>query len=534
MNAELPLEHFDRIAEVPDAIPRLRQFILDLAVRGKLVGQNPEENGSVPRKLPNGMEEVKGGPFDIPATWQWRSVRSITENHGQKVPQAEFTYIDVGAIDNKRGVVASPQILSSDEAPSRARKVVVPGDVIYSTVRPYLLNVAIIEQNYLPEAIASTAFAVLGGIGVTVPRFLWFALRSPYFIGLVEERMRGQAYPAINDRAFGELPIPLPPLFEQHRIVAKVNELMAICDDLEARQQAREAQRDRLVMAVSQGLVDDVDDAETMAGRTQFYLGHFSDLTVRREHVGQLRQTILELAVRGKLVEQDLEDEPARVSVREIVDGGLERDDRLVPFRLPRGWSIVRMSSIASKLGAGSTPKGGKAIYQNEGVPFIRSQNVYNDGLRLSEVARISESIHQKMLGTHVEKNDILLNITGASIGRCALVPQELGEANVSQHVAIIRLIDARLREFIHLALTAPFYQAMIMNVQVGVSREGLSMKRLREFPMVIPPLAEQLRIVAKVDELMAICDEIEQQIEVQTNTAKDLLESILDHVLAG
>ena len=194
----------------------------------------------------------------------------------------------------------------------------------------------------------------------------------------------------------------------------------------------------------------------------------------------------------------------------------------------------MRMSSIASKLGAGSTPKGGKAIYQNEGVPFIRSQNVYNDGLRLCEVARISESIHQKMLGTHVEKNDILLNITGASIGRCALVPQELGEANVSQHVAIIRLIDVRLREFIHLALTAPFYQAMIMNVQVGVSREGLSMKRLREFPMVIPPFAEQHRIVAKVNELMAMCDELEQELEVQTNTAKHLLESVLDQVLAA
>lgn len=245
----------------------------------------------------------------------------------------------------------------------------------------------------------------------------------------------------------------------------------------------------------------------------ELLLEHFDRIAEAPEAVSRLRGFILDLAVRGKLVDQSPEDEPARELLRVITGtdtDGKSDNEFVMTFPLPKGWSIACMASIASKMGAGSTPTGGKAIYQREGIPFIRSQNVHNDGLKLDDVARIPESIHHKMLGTHVEEADVLLNITGASIGRCALVPPDLGEANVSQHVAIIRLIDPRIRGFIHMALTAPFYQDMIMNVQVGVSREGLSMKRLREFPMVIPPLAEQHRIVAKVNELMAVCDDLE------------------------
>jgi type I restriction enzyme S subunit len=114
------------------------------------------------------------------------------------------------------------------------------------------------------------------------------------------------------------------------------------------------------------------------------------------------------------------------------------------------------------------------------------------------------------MSGTHVQKQDILFNITEASIGRCALVPETFTEGNVSQHVAIVRLCAPEIRGFVHLSLIPPFFQRLIDEVQVGVSREGLSMQRLRLFPMLLPPLAEQPRIVAKVDELMALCDQLE------------------------
>ena len=541
MNAELLLEHFDRISEAPDAVPRVRQLILDLAVRGKLIGQYPEGDGSVPRKLLKGREALEEGPFDIPATWRWYSVRSITENHGQKVPKADFTYIDVGAIDNKRGVVASPQILSSDDAPSRARKVVVPGDVIYSTVRPYLLNVAIIEQDYLPEPIASTAFAVLGGIGVTVPRFLWFVLRSPYFIGLVEERMRGQAYPAINDREFGQLPIPLPPLAEQHRIVAKVNELMVVCDELEARQQAREAQRDRLVMAVSRGLVDDVDDPNTMAGRIQFYLGHFPELTVRREHVNRLRQTILELGVRGRLVRHE---EGAVEDFLKVVDqerGQVSKVDRRASshglkvlggefcWQVPSHWTWRPLNDISLFIDyRGRTPE-----KTDSGVKLITAKNVRFGRIELEPREYISRQTYEVWMTRGIPKRGDILFTTEAPLGNVALVDFDEKFA-LAQRVICLRPYGGFDAAYLTLYLSSPPFQKLLAATATGLTAKGIKAQKLKQLPVAIPPLNEQSAIVAKVNELMATCDELEQQIDVQTNTAKHLLESVLDQVLVG
>ena len=194
----------------------------------------------------------------------------------------------------------------------------------------------------------------------------------------------------------------------------------------------------------------------------------------------------------------------------------------------------MRMGWLARKLGAGSTPLGGKSVYQSKGVPFLRSQNVHNDGLKLDDVALISREIHARMSGTHIQNKDILLNITGASIGRCALIPSAFVEGNVSQHVAIIRLFLPIIREFIHLSLTSPFFQKVIDDVQVGVSREGLSMQRLRLFPMLLPPFAEQHRIVAKAEELLALCDQLESQLTVIQTESRRLLEAVLHQTLSS
>ncbi len=254
-------------------------------------------------------------------------------------------------------------------------------------------------------------------------------------------------------------------------------------------------------------------------------LSHFDRISEAPAAIPRLRRFILDLAVRGKLIEQDPRDEPASELLKWIQEekarlvkiGEIKKLETFepvevdeIPFTIPLGWEVIRMGWLARKLGAGSTPLGGKSVYQSAGVPFLRSQNVHDDGLRLDDVALISRSLHERMSGTHVQRNDILLNITGASIGRCALVPSNFAEGNVSQHVAIIRLVLSDIRQFIHLSLTSPFFQKVIDDVQVGVSREGLSMQRLRPFPMLIPPLAEQHRIVAKVDELMALCDRLE------------------------
>lgn len=217
----------------------------------------------------------------------------------------------------------------------------------------------------------------------------------------------------------------------------------------------------------------------------------------------RLRELVLSLAVRGKLIPQDPKDEPAEKLFERIqtarkcliankttkaIEGLLPIADDEKKFKPPDGWICVRLGELLSKIGAGSTPRGGKDVYVDEGPMFLRSQNVWNEGLRVSQVAKIPRKIHESMANTAVQSADILFNITGASIGRCAVVPAEFSEANVSQHVTIVRLVEPELRGFLHKALISDLVQTTVMDAQVGISREGLSVSRLSKFVIALPP----------------------------------------------
>ncbi|MBD0677159.1 restriction endonuclease subunit S [Pseudomonas sp. PSB11] len=260
--------------------------------------------------------------------------------------------------------------------------------------------------------------------------------------------------------------------------------------------------------------------------------------------IKKLRELILELAVRGKLVPQNPSDEPAsellkRITeekARLVAEGKLKKQKPLAkiaeeekPFAMPANWEWVRLDALLKKIGAGSTPLGGKQAYVADGVKFLRSQNIWNEGLRLNEVAFIPEETHQKMSGTRVEAGDLLFNITGASIGRCAAVPTDFDTGNVSQHVTIIRPVSGETQPFLHVVLVSQLVQQTVMDVQVGVSREGLSIGKLAQFLIPFPPVAEQRRIVAKVDELMALCDRLEAQQAGAESAHARLIQALLD-----
>ncbi|HCS51822.1 MAG TPA: hypothetical protein DIW81_09555 [Planctomycetaceae bacterium] len=271
------------------------------------------------------------------------------------------------------------------------------------------------------------------------------------------------------------------------------------------------------------------------------FFEHFGDLINSPNGVSKVRSLILEMAVQGRLLDatesskdsaQRLIESIALTRQELIQKGDLKASKRetsapkSTPFPIPKNWNWSKIGYFCSKVGAGSTPLGGKKTYVAEGIPFLRSQNVWNTGLVLDGVARIPAATHDRMSGTWVQGKDILVNITGASIGRSCVVPISLTTANVSQHVSIVRLLDDRLVRFIHLCIISPYFQRTIMEVQVGVSREGLSIARLKEIAIPIPPVAEQEKIVAKVDELMALCDELEvrqqerRAVHVRLNTA--------------
>jgi len=259
--------------------------------------------------------------------------------------------------------------------------------------------------------------------------------------------------------------------------------------------------------------------------------------------VARLRELILTLAVQGKLVAQNPGDEPAGVLLKKIraekdrliAAGKIKRDKPLAeiaeeekPFRLPQGWEWVRLNSLLQKIGAGSTPLGGREVYVPSGVKFLRSQNVWDDGLHLDAVAYIKPATHAKMAGTVVVANDLLFNITGASIGRCAVVSSDFDEANVSQHVTIVRTVLPALNAFLHKVLVSRHVQQAVMDVQVGVSREGLSIAKLGQFLIPVPPLAEQSRIVTRVEELMRLCDALEAKGQLEVAQHAQLVNTLL------
>ena len=190
-------------------------------------------------------------------------------------------------------------------------------------------------------------------------------------------------------------------------------------------------------------------------------------------------------------------------------------------------WTTVE--NICSKIGSGSTPKGSN--YTSDGIFFFRSQNVHNLGIVLDDIKYISEDVHKSMIGTEVRPNDLLLNITGGSLGRCAIVPNIIDRGNVSQHVCILRPISIKA-EYLHTFILSSFF-ARTMKI-TGSGREGLPKYNLEKMFLPLPPFAEQQRIVAEIKRWFAFVDQIEQSKANLQTAIKQAKSKILDLSIHG
>jgi type I restriction enzyme S subunit len=342
--------------------------------------------------------------------------------------------------------------------------------------------------------------------------------------------------------------IPLPPLEEQKEIVKVVETLFKEVELLEQLTVKRIGLKEDFVTSALNQLTTNNANQEWA-----FLQDQFKSFFNETRNIKKLRETVLQLAVQGKLTadwrENNPDTEDASILLKRIQkekaqlvkDKKIKKEKTLpkiikeeIPYELPEGWVWCRMSDVSEKLGAGSTPSGGRNAYIEEGIMFFRSQNIHNYYLKLQQVAFITDEIHEKMKGTKVLPQDLLLNITGGSIGRCALVPDDFDTANVSQHVAIVRLIDMEMRKYMHSLIVSKQFQNTIMDVQVGVSREGLSMTKLKLFLIPLPPLDEQKAIVQKVNALMSLCDTLEQEVQQSQEQIAQLMQSCLREVFEG
>ena len=474
----------------------LRRSVLQLAVEGKLVEQRPEEGtakellaeiaaererlvreGKMKKGKPLAPVSPNEVPFEIPENWEWVRLGSVTNIIMGQSPSGSSVGLTKSGIEFHQGKIyfSEKYLLKSPVFTEEILKISPPMSVLLSVRAP----VGAVNITDREVGIGRGLCAICPLCSVS-PDYYYHVLRS--LVDNISSKATGSTFKAITlDIVMNQL-IPLPPLAEQRRIVARLEELMPLIDAYDAEERRLSA--------------------------------------LETEFPEQLRRSLLQYAVEGKLVEQRPEEGTARELLAEIAaererlirEGKMKRSKPLapvspdeVPFEIPKSWEWVRLGDLVSKIGSGSTPTGGKAIYLKTGIPFIRSQNVYNDGLRLDDVAYISAEINLKMSGTVVHPKDILLNITGASIGRCALVPDNFVQGNVNQHVLILRPVLTDVREYLHRYITSPVFQNRIMDEQIGVSREGISAEKLKKFIIPLPPLAEQRRIVARLEELMPL-----------------------------
>ena len=498
----------------------LKNALLQEAVQGKLVPQIASEGNARDlleeirkEKLSHGLDfaNAKSGkrkskketalagsnpcditeeeiPFDIPESWCWCRLGELVYNHGQKTPEQEFSYIDIGSINNEHQKLNEKEnFIQPDKAPSRARKIVKFGDVIYSTVRPYLHNMCIIDKEFTKEPIASTGFAVMTSFPGLLNKYLFYYLLSPTFDNYANDtdNAKGVAYPAINDDKLYKGIVPLPPLSEQKRIVAAIEKFMP--------------------------LIEEYGKKETQ-------------LKAINEKIGTLtKKAILQEAVQGKLVPQIASEGNARDLLEEIrkekLSHGLDfanaksgkrkskKETALagsnpcditeeeIPFDIPESWCWCRLGEICN-LTSGQDLIPEQYNSQNKGIPYITgASNFSNENIIVNRWTEYARAI--------AGENDLLLTCKG-TVGEMAFLHEK--KVHIARQVMGLHFnkkIDSRYMKY--------FITTQINNLKSKAKSmiPGIARDDVIKLTIPLPPLAEQKRIVDVIEKMLPLCEKL-------------------------
>ena len=555
MNADRLLAYYEKIADAPDAIPRLRRFILDLAVRGKLVPQDPNDEPAaelLERITAEKARLVKTGeikkqsalppvapseePFSVPNVWEWTRIGSTAYvEMGQSPPSEHYNRAGHGIPFFQGKADFGKRYPTARYWCAQPKKYAAQGDILISVRAPVG-----------PTNLASEPCCIGRGLA---------ALRSHngidrYFLLRCLEAFEhelaalgfGTTFVAINKNQLTGFVIPLPPLAEQHRIVAKVDELMALCDRLEEGRTERETTRDRLTTASLARLNEPDPDPAVFQNHAAFALDNLIPLTSRPDQIKALRQTILNLAVRGKLVKQDPNDEPASELLKRIasekarlVKAEVIRRPKVpvllsgdeLPFHLPRAWAWTQIA----ELGVISPRNDSRDDHVASFVPMPMIPAEYG-ATNVHEPRQWGEI---KKGYTHFAEGDVgLAKITPCFENGKSIVFRNLtggtGSGTTELHVVRPIFVDA---DYIVLFLKTPhFIETGIPRMTGTAGQKRVPAEYFANSPFPLPPLAEQHRIVAKVDELMVLCERLEASLATSDNTRR-LLDALLHEALA-
>lgn len=554
-------EHLSLLAAAPDGIQKLRGLILELAVRGKLVPQDPDdepasellkriaqerarlEGDKARKKIEPPLHTSEAPLFELPGSWTW-------------VPFGEIALHNAGKTLDKGRNAGQPRdyITTSNlywgrfELGDLKQMPIGDDEVERCTARK---NDLLICEGGEAGRAAVWSFDREVCFQNHVHRARFFGDIDPYFgfrffewlnaSGEIEHYRKGVGISNMSGKALASIPFSLPPLAEQLRIVAKVDELMALCDRLEAEQVDAASAHARLVETLL-GTLTQSTNAADLAANWQRLAKHFDTLFTTEASIDALKQTVLQLAVMGKLVPQNPADEPASELLKRIatekdrlsrVEGlrttaepHIEADEQYMT--IPDSWRFQRLGNLAKFIDyRGKTPD-----KINSGVPLITAKNVRFGFISREPYEFVSEKEYTDWMTRGFPRLGDILFTTEAPLGNAAIV--DISEKfALAQRVICFQFHEPQIANYLLLALMSKQVRHQIEGEATGMTATGIKASRLKEIPVPIPPIAEQHRIVAKVDELMTLCDHLKANLakaqQHQSRLATTLIETALD-----
>ena len=561
------LSNLNLLATAPGGVARLRELILTLAVQGKLVPQDPADEpasvllqkiraekdrliaeGKIKKDKPLAAIAEEENPFGLPVGWEWVRLGTLVD------PRRTITYgVLKPGPDDKDGIplvktenVQFNHVLRQfnsritptlDEEYKRTR--LLGGEVLITLVG------SIGRCAIAPPEI--TGANLSRSVGMVVPldgankQFMVYSLTALISPKFVDQNCAGTAQKVLNIGTVDAMLYPLPPLAEQSRIVARVEELMRLCDALEAKGQLEATQHTQLLSTLL-GTLTASATPEELANNWQRVAQHFDLLLDRPQAIDALEQTLLQLAVRGLLVPQDPTDEPASVLLQKIraekdrliAAGQIKKDkplppitDEEKPFELPLGWEWVRVGQISIRVQYGVTAS---ADHTQSEPKFVRITDIQNDQVNWDIVPGM-QGVTKDFSDHYLEPGDLLIARTGGTIGKSFLVSSVQFNAVFASYLIRISPAPSSNPSYLKIFASSDHYWQQLYAKSMGTGQPNVNGTALSELTLPLPSLAEQSRIVARVEELMRLCADLRQRLAEREAVQARLAEALVQQV---
>jgi type I restriction enzyme S subunit len=554
----------------PHGIKKLRELILELAVRGKLVPQDPNDepasallekiakekarlikDGKIKKQKPLAKISEDEKTFELPVGWVWVRLQDIStyiqRGKGPKyADQGSVRVVSQKCIQWSGFDIAQARFIDdSNLIAYQPERFLSANDLLWnSTGTGTVGRINVLKDVEEGTLVADSHVTVIRPLQICSD-FLSCYIAAPGIQQRIEPRHEKSLVSGttnqveLNTSNVQSLVVPVSPLAEQHRIVAKVDELMALCDKLEQQQTDSNETHQTLVETLLTTLTTSADQAD-FAESWQRIEAHF-DTT--EESIDQLKPTILQLAVMGKLVEQDPNDEPASTLLKKIVkekaqlikEGKIKKQKPLPeitedekPFGLPVGWVWCRLQEMVYLLGDGlhGTPE----YTPNERYYFVNGNNLSDGQIVIKpETKTVAQDQYDKYK-KDLRENTVLVSING-TLGNVAFYKGE--KIVLGKSACYFNLAGDIYKHFIKVLIEAPCFMEYALKSATGSTIKNLGLKAMNNLPVALPPKEEQRRIVTKVDELMALCDTLKDRLHDTQITQVQLADAIVEQAVA-